>query len=118
MKYKNTEKKTSQTLRHWTSADERYLRQHRTDGAALLSCALGRSRRAVEVMASRLGISLRPSTGGVCSVCGCYEVRPHTDAGRAGMCPVCWERRKAKAMEERNAMREAMRAYEAAKKRG
>ncbi|WP_306792626.1 hypothetical protein [Collinsella ureilytica] len=38
-------------------------------------------------------------------------------AARHGLCPVCWERRKASAMRERNAFEAARREYEAAKKR-
>lgn len=104
--------------RPWTSGEERYLSQHRTDGAALLAHALGRSVSSVRTKASRLGVSLRPRPGDVCPVCGTYQIRPRTAAAGQGMCPVCWELRKAKAMEERRAMREAVRAYERAKKRG
>jgi hypothetical protein len=103
--------------RPWTTEEERYLARHRTDGADLLAHVLGRSVRAVRVKASRLGVSLAARPGEVCPMCGCYEIREHTEAARHGLCPVCWERRKAKAMEERRATRAAQQGYERAKKR-
>ena len=89
--------------------------RHRTDGADLLAAALGRTRKAVERKAAALGVSLRVSPGEVCPECGCYEVRERTEAARHGLCPVCWERRKAKAMEERAATIRERRRYDAAR---
>lgn len=100
----------------WTDEEERYLIQHRSDGADLIAHALGVSVPAVKHKASRLGVSLRPKPGEICPLCGCYVIRPHTDAGRHGMCPACWERRKADAMRERRAFQRAKEDYEAAKK--
>lgn len=95
----------------------RYLRQHRGQGARLLAAALDRSEMSVRKMAQRLGVSLCHTHGELCPRCGCYEIRPGTDAGREGLCPACYRRELAHAIEERRATDAAMRAYEAAKKR-
>lgn len=103
--------------RAWTDEETRWLSAHRGDGADALARALGRSVLAVKVKASRMGVSLARASGGICPICGKYEMRPGTRSARQGMCPVCWELRKAHAMEERAAMAAARRRYDAAKHR-
>lgn len=103
--------------RRWTDEEKRYLRQHRHDGPVLIAEALGKSACAVKQMAHRLHISLRVQPGDTCPVCGTYVVQTSTDAARHGMCPLCWERRKRKAMEERAALTRERKLYDAAKHR-
>lgn len=103
--------------RPWTTKEERYLITHKSDGAAILAAALGRTECAIRRRASRLGVSLRPRPGELCPRCGCYEIRAGTSAAQHGLCPVCWERAKADAMEERDATLREQARYEAAKMR-
>lgn len=97
---------------HWTDEEKRYLVSHKTDGAALIAEALGRSIVSVQVMACRMHVSLRQVDGPLCPKCGTYRVRPGTYAGRHGLCVVCWERERARALSERRAFKEARREYE------
>lgn len=101
----------------WTDADCRYLITHKSDGAELVAKALGRSVSAVKMKASRLGVSLRPQPGELCPSCGCYRIRAGTSAAQHGLCPACWEREKARAMQERAATMAATAEYNAAKVR-
>jgi hypothetical protein len=104
----------------WTDEQRRYLLRHRTDGTALLSHVLGHTEDEIQAEANRIGFEVpkrRLDGGEICPMCGTYEVRPDTVSGRNGVCPVCWERMKAKAMEERAATLRAQRDYDAAKKR-
>lgn len=102
--------------RSWTSDEVRYLQRHRADGSDLIAHVLGRTPRAVQQQAHRLGVSLRIRPGETCPMCGEHTVREGTDAAAHGMCQVCWERRKADAMRERAAELRAKADYEAAKK--
>ena len=43
----------------WTSSEVRYLEEHAGDGAVAIAEALGKTVRAVEVQASKYGLSLR-----------------------------------------------------------
>lgn len=100
----------------WTSDEVRYLQRHRADGSDLIAHVLGRTPRAVQQQAHRLGVSLRIRPGETCPMCGEHIVREGTAAAKQGMCQVCWERRKADAMRERVAEQRAKADYEAAKK--
>lgn len=103
--------------KRWTDEEKRYLRQHRYDGSELVAEALGKSVCAVKQMAHRLHISLRVQPGDTCPLCGTYVIQARTDAAHHGMCPLCWERRKRKAMEERAALARERKLYDAAKHR-
>lgn len=111
-----TNKYPSRSRHRWTGEEERYLSQHRTDGAALIAAALGVSELAVRRKAQKMGVSLRVSPGEVCPRCGLYVVRAGTVAARYGVCPACWERMKADAIRERRGFLDARRDYERAKK--
>ena len=100
----------------WTDEERRYIKQHRGDGAALLAYVLGVTPKAVQRVAEKMHVSLRITKGDICPVCGLETIRDRTDAARYGMCPSCWERRKAEAMRERRRFEAAHRDYEAAKK--
>lgn len=105
----------------WTDEKQSYLIRHAQDGVGLLSRALGVTDEAVIRHAERSGLRLSygPEWGELelCPMCAARYVRPQTVAGRAGMCPVCWERAKADAMRERAASVRAEVDYEDAKKR-
>lgn len=96
----------------WTSREERYLIQHRTDGAELIAHVLGRSVSAVKHKAHRLRVSLAYRPGDTCPVCGQHSMHEGTVAAQHGMCLVCWERRKAEQMREARAETWARREYE------
>lgn len=102
----------ARTRRPWTDEERRYLVSHKTDGAELVAVALGRSPKSVRRMAERMGVSLAVRPGDVCPVCGVYDIRPGTSAAQHGMCVVCWERKRARAMQERAAFQDARRDYE------
>ena len=105
----------------WTEEKQTYLIRHAQDGVGLLSRALGVSEEEVIRHAERSGLRLSygPEWGELelCPMCAARYVRPQTVAGRAGVCPVCWERAKAEAMRERAASVRAKVDYEDAKKR-
>lgn len=103
--------------RSWTDEEEKYLRQHSTDGAKLVAYVLRRPITSVQKKASRMGISLRkvPRVG-ICPRCGVHRITPNTLAAGYGLCLVCWEREKADMMEERAAELREKRRYDAAKK--
>lgn len=104
----------------WTDDEIRYLRMNRSDGCELLAAALRRTPGAVRAKARALGIrgvGRWPEDGELCPVCGAHRVRPGSSAARRGMCPVCWEREKARAMEERAAFIAAHRRYNAVRQR-
>lgn len=105
--------------RRWTDEEGRWLIQHATDGCALIAVALGREEADVMGEAERRGVRLDvgPDALELCPRCSARYVRPGTSSGKAGVCPVCWERMKADAMEERAAALWERRRYEAAKKR-
>lgn len=108
--------RSGHVCRRWTDEEDRYILRHRTDGAEKLAAALDRTPGSVKVHASRdLHVSLAARPGDVCPRCATYEIREGTDAARHGLCPVCWEREKVKALEERTATLNAQRAYDRAK---
>lgn len=51
-----------------------------------------------------------------CIGCGKWEARPETQAGRAGFCIACWNRRKAEAFAEATDELRARREYDQQKK--
>lgn len=101
----------------WSNSERRALSRNRNEGADAIAEMLGRSPRAVRVMASKMRVSLRVAPGDVCPVCGVHEIRPHTAAARHGMCPTCWTRKLTSLREEEASVRQAERDYQAAKKR-
>lgn len=104
------------TGRPWTNREERYLRQHRNDGAELLAEVLDRTVASVKLKAHRLGVSLAYRPGDICPLCGEHTIHPDTVAARHGMCIVCWERRKADQMREARAEQRVRSEYERQKK--
>lgn len=100
------------SYRTWTNKEERYLKQHRTDGAELIAHALGRSVYSIKSKAKLLHISLMYAPGDICPVCGKHALRKGTVAAKHGMCLVCWERRKADQMRERAAEERERRRYD------
>ncbi len=103
--------------RPWTTGELKTLSTMRNEGADAVAAILGRSPKAVRRMASKAHVSLRVRPGDVCPVCGMREVRPHTSAGRHGMCPTCWTERLTRLREEEACQKRAEREYQAAKKR-
>lgn len=101
--------------KHWSGEEKRYLISHKTDGAYLIAEALGRSVISVQTMACRLHVSLRPDVGEICPICGEFRINKGTPAGRSGMCHVCWEKEKSRALLERKRFQEERRRYEQAK---
>lgn len=112
--------------KRWSDSENRFISAHRADGYVLISeglRALGyeRSPDAVKKHAERaLGIHLKLAPDGgarKCIECGRWDARPNTDAGRAGFCQACWERRKAQAYAEATDELRAKREYAREKKR-
>lgn len=101
----------------WTTRELKVLSTMRNEGADAIAAILGRSPKAVRRMASKSHVSLRVRPGDICPVCGMREVRPHTSAGRHGMCPTCWTERLTRLREKKAGLRQAEREYQAAKKR-
>lgn len=101
----------------WTTSELKTLSTMRNEGADAIAEILGRSPKAVRRMASKAHVSLRVRPGDICPVCGMREVRPHTSAGRHGMCPTCWTERLTRLREEEACQKRAEREYQAAKKR-
>lgn len=106
----------SRFSKRWTDEEKRYLISHKTDGAELIAAALGRSIISVQIMASRLHVSLERIESELCPRCGMYRMRKGTAGYRQGLCPVCWEQEKAYAIRERKAYQRARQDYERAKK--
>lgn len=69
----------------WTKKDIEYLESHASDGAEAVAERLGRTVSSVQVMASRLGVSLRPSW--LCPNCGRTTFKPLD--GKTGWCRAC-----------------------------
>lgn len=102
--------------RSWTTYEVKYLRQHRSEGAATIAAILGRTELAVRKQAAREGISWRVKAGEVCPFCGNHEVRAGTSAAQHGMCISCWNRHLADLRREAEAEARTNRLREAAKK--
>ena len=87
----------------WTSSEVRYLEEHAGDGAVAIAEALGKTARAVEVQASKYGLSLRRRRQ--CPRCGQWTFRPLNRVN--GWCIECTkELHMADLAEQANAMKE------------
>lgn len=69
----------------WKPEETDYLERHASDGADAVARKLGRSKHSVEVMASRMGLSLRKSWQ--CPNCGRTTYKPLDK--RKGWCRAC-----------------------------
>lgn len=104
----------------WSDREDRFISTHRRDGCILIAeglKALGseRSCQAVRMHAKRrlgLKLGMYPDNGmRKCVVCGRWDARPNTHAGKAGYCPTCWKKRKAEAYAESVSELEAEKEY-------
>ncbi|WP_302152571.1 hypothetical protein [uncultured Enorma sp.] len=94
---------------YWTTYKLRYLEEHANEGAEAIAEALGCSRTAVEVQASRYGISLRKRWR--CPRCGMVTFRPLSTV--TGWCANCTkEARRDRIAEEVREMEEEVRRAE------
>lgn len=118
-------RKRNKRKTRWSDREDRFISTHRRDGYILISeglAAFGRARspEAVKMHAKRaLGLKLAkyPASGvRKCIGCGKWEARPETQAGRAGFCIACWNRRKAEAFAEATDELRARREYDQQKK--
>lgn len=108
----------SKKQRRWTTHEITYLRQHRSEGSDAIAEALGRSRYSIQVMASRIGVSLgRRGPGEVCPICQTYTIALNSAAAKHGMCVCCYERRKADIRRQADAEKRCKKLYEKEKKR-
>lgn len=93
----------------WTTRELRYLAKHANDGAEAIGAALGRSKHSVELQASRLGISLRPSW--FCPKCGQRTFKPLST--KTGWCICCTKKKRREELtEEMREMQEELRREE------
>lgn len=103
--------------RYWSTAEIRYLRQHRLEGAEAIAAALNRTPASVRIAASKHKISLfKVEPGDLCPRCAAHTVTAGTAAARQGLCIVCYEREKAALRRQAAAEEDAHREYEQAKK--
>ena len=118
-------RKSNKRKNRWSDREDRYISTHRRDGYILISEGLSvfgrhRSPDAVKMHAKRalsLNLSKYPASGvRKCIECGRWETRPETQAGRAGFCIACWQRRKAEAYAEATDELRARREYDQQKK--
>lgn len=93
----------------WRDTEDRFIKAHRADGCFLLSEGLkgrgyDRTPEAIKKHARRqlgMTLSMYPVNGyRKCVRCGRWDARPNTQAGRAGFCLACWNRRKSEAIRE------------------
>lgn len=112
--------------KRWSDAENRIVRAHAADGYMLVAETLAaqgydRSPESVRIHARRdLGIPIGkyPDSGmRRCVSCGRWDARPGTQAGNAGFCPSCWERRKTRAYLEGKDELSARQEYNREKKR-
>ena len=80
----------------WTSSEVRYLEEHAGDGAVTIAEALGKTVRAVEVQASKYGLSLRRRW--ICPRCGRQTFKPLSS--RTGWCVSCTREQRASEIAE------------------
>lgn len=93
----------------WTTSKIRYLEEHAGDGAKAIADALHCSVRAVEVQASRYGISLRRVWQ--CPNCGMRVRKPLSS--RTGWCSACTKsKRRERIAEEVREIEEEVRRNE------
>lgn len=72
-------------MAHWKDWETAYITEHCTDGAQAIADRLGRSVSSVQVMASRMGLALRPRW--LCPHCGHITYRPLSM--KTGWCRCC-----------------------------
>lgn len=109
-------KSARKTYRKWTDEEERFLREHRRDGAEMIAEVLGRPVPSVKAKAHVLRVSLSYVPHGarsVCTRCGRHFVNPDTAAGGHGLCQTCWDTDKVTAQRERTAEALARKEYDA-----
>ena len=78
----------------WTEYEERWLRNHAGDGAAIIANLLGREPREVILHGLEIGVDVapRPELGERCPWCG-HRMTPHGTGYRlGGICDACWNR--------------------------
>lgn len=80
----------------WTSREIKYMEEHAADGADAIANALGRTRRSVEIQASKYCISLRRSW--VCPKCGMRVSKPLSS--RTGWCAACTKEKRRELLAE------------------
>jgi RNase P subunit RPR2 len=109
--------KVSSTYKYWSTAEIRYLYQHRCDGAESIAHALGRSVESIKQQAKRHNMSLAQSLGAsLCPMCSTYTIAKHSAAAKHGVCIVCWNRIKADRRRQAEAEMQSARDYEREKK--
>lgn len=103
--------------RYWSTAEIRYVRQHKSEGAKAIALALDRTEASVSAMATRHKIALgNVKPGDLCPRCAAHAVTAGTAAARQGLCIACYEREKAALRRQVAAEEDAHRKYEQAKK--
>lgn len=80
----------------WTSREIKYLEEHAGDGAEAIAEALNRTKRSVEIQASKYGVSLRKTW--VCPKCGMLVSKPLSR--RTGWCAACTKERRREFLEK------------------
>lgn len=104
----------------WKAADKTYLRKHCREGSEAVALALGKSKAAVEVMASRMGLSLARSPwrpGDPCPRCASGTVERGAPGWAEGLCAACHYEVLAERADERAKEARARKAYDSARQR-
>lgn len=83
-------------MKPWTTAEVRYMTDHRYEGAEAVADALGRSVSSVCTQASRYGISLRQRWE--CPRCGDVTFKPLNP--KTGWCASCSKAKRREELEE------------------